>query len=83
MPVIAVSLRLPYAGPNPDVRSPLAGSQKLAWSGLGDEPARPDVNGIDDLVAMVLGHMGEPVNILAQSMGVLIAVRTRWQRPRS
>ncbi len=45
----------------------------LAWPGRGNEPARPDVNGIDDLVAMVLAHMDEPVNIVAQSMGTHVA----------
>lgn len=47
----------------------------FAWPGLGNEPARPDVNGIDDLAAMALGHITGPVNIVAQSMGGLIAIK--------
>jgi pimeloyl-ACP methyl ester carboxylesterase len=39
------------------------------------------VNGIDDLVAMVLDHMDEPVNIVAQSMGGLVAVKAALVAP--
>jgi pimeloyl-ACP methyl ester carboxylesterase len=53
----------------------------FAWPGLGNEPATPDVNGIDDLVAMVLDHMDEPVNIVAQSMGGLVAVKAALVAP--
>jgi pimeloyl-ACP methyl ester carboxylesterase len=53
----------------------------FAWPGLGHEPVSPDVNGIDDLVAMVLDHMGEPVNIVAQSMGGLVAVKAALAAP--
>lgn len=44
------------------------------WPGLGDEPARTDVGNIDDLVTIVLDRMNEPVNIVAQSMGGLVAI---------
>lgn len=47
----------------------------LSWPGLGDEPANPHIAGLDDLVALVAGHMQQPVNIVAQSMGGVIAVR--------
>src|SRR5579859_6246373 len=46
----------------------------LAWPGLGDEPAHPDVGGIGDLVTLVLDRMENPVNIVAQSMGGFVAL---------
>lgn len=53
----------------------------LNWPGLGDEPADPRVNSIDDLVAMVLDHMAEPVNIVAQSMGGAVAIMAALAQP--
>lgn len=53
----------------------------LAWPGLGDEPPAPDVHCLDDLVAMTLGHMADPVNIVAQSMGGLVAVKAASTAP--
>jgi pimeloyl-ACP methyl ester carboxylesterase len=74
------TLFLPGAGASASFWKPIADLAGLdgaffAWPGLGNEPATPDVNGIDDLVAMVLDHMDEPVNIVAQSMGGLVAVK--------
>jgi pimeloyl-ACP methyl ester carboxylesterase len=53
----------------------------LGWPGLGDEPAHPEVNSIGDLVAMVLDHMDEPVNIVAQSMGGVVAIMAALAKP--
>lgn len=53
----------------------------FAWPGLGDEPPDPDVNGIGDLVAMVLNRIDEPVNIVAQSMGGVVAIMVALARP--
>ena len=47
----------------------------FSWPGLGGEPHDPDVGGIDDLVAMVLAEVDEQVDVVAQSMGGLVAVR--------
>jgi pimeloyl-ACP methyl ester carboxylesterase len=47
----------------------------FAWPGLGDQPARPDINGIDDLVALVADEIVGSVDIIAQSMGGLIAIK--------
>ncbi len=47
----------------------------FAWPGLGDEPALPEINGIDDLVALAADEITEPVDIVAQSMGGLIAIK--------
>jgi pimeloyl-ACP methyl ester carboxylesterase len=53
----------------------------FAWPGLGDEPARPDINGIDDLVALVADEIAEPVDIVAQSMGGLVAIKLALALP--
>jgi pimeloyl-ACP methyl ester carboxylesterase len=53
----------------------------LSWPGLGNEPPRSDVRGIDDLVSMVLDHIDEPINIVAQSMGGLVAIKTALAVP--
>jgi pimeloyl-ACP methyl ester carboxylesterase len=39
------------------------------------------VDGVDDLVAMVLGHMDEPCDLVAQSMGGLIAIKAALAMP--
>ncbi len=53
----------------------------FGWPGLGDEPHRPDVNGIGDLVSLVLNRMDEPVDIVAQSMGGVVAMLAARARP--
>ncbi len=80
------TLFLPGAGASATFWKPvadLAGLEGvfLAWPGLGNEPARPDVAGIDDLTTMVLDHMNAPVNIVAQSMGGLVAIKAALARP--
>lgn len=54
----------------------------FAWPGLGNEPALPDVNGIDDLVTLVADHITEPIEIVAQSMGSLIGIKLALAFPR-
>ncbi len=49
--------------------------RRLSWPGLGDEPAHPDICGLDDLVRLVVDQLGEQTDIVAQSMGGLVAVR--------
>ena len=53
----------------------------FAWPGLGDEPHDPDVRGLDDLVAMVLAAIDEPADLIAQSMGGLVAARVALAAP--
>lgn len=54
----------------------------FAWPGLGDNPPDPSVNGYDDLIAMVETQLGdEPVELLAQSMGGVIALELALRRP--
>ena len=53
----------------------------LAWPGLGAESAHAGVNSLDDLVAMAASHVTEPVNIVAQSMGGIVAIRLALMFP--
>lgn len=80
---------LPGAGASADFWRPLADKlpgdwprRHLAWPGLGDEPAAPGVNSIDDLVRLVEGAIGEdPADLLAQSMGGLVALKVALRSP--
>lgn len=81
------TLFLPGATGSASFWKPVAGLADLDgtffnWPGLGDEPAHPDVNEIDDLVTMVLRQITEPVNLVAQSMGGLIAIKVALAAPR-
>ena len=53
----------------------------LAWPGFGGAPCEADVNGIDDLVARVCSSISRPVDLLAQSMGGVIAIRAALRKP--
>src|SRR5258708_21999697 len=53
----------------------------LDWPGLGDVPPDPAIRALDDLVALVLAHMSEPVDLVAQSMGGVVAVHAALRRP--
>lgn len=80
---------LPGAGASPDFWRPLAGKlpenwprRHLGWPGLGDEPAAPDVNSLDDLVRLVeMAIGGGPADLLAQSMGGLVALKVTLRNP--
>jgi pimeloyl-ACP methyl ester carboxylesterase len=47
----------------------------LSWPGLGAEPPDPAVRGLDDLVSLTLTHLGESGDIVAQSMGGVVAIK--------
>ena len=53
----------------------------FGWPGLGDQPADPAVASIDDLVALVASRMTGPVDLVAQSMGGVLAARLALSRP--
>jgi len=53
----------------------------LAWPGLGAQPPAPDVNGFDDLVRLVLAGVDHPVDLVAQSMGGVVALRAALAQP--
>ena len=82
------SFFLPGAGANSDfwtrvsdqIAFPSA-SYHFSWPGLGDEPHDPDINNLGDLVALVLSKMEGPSNLIAQSMGGLIAIKTALKAP--
>jgi len=80
------TLFLPGAGASADFWKPVAQRTRLdceflAWPGLGDEPAHPAVGGIDDLVSLVLDRMAKPTNIVAQSMGGVVALKAALAAP--
>lgn len=47
----------------------------FGWPGLGDQPHDPAIKGVDDLVRLVTAQMDGPVDLVAQSMGGVIAAR--------
>ena len=53
----------------------------FAWPGLGAEPSQPGINSMDDLIALTASKITEPVNIVAQSMGGLIAIQLALSMP--
>jgi len=53
----------------------------LDWPGLGDVPPDPRVASFDDLTALVTARMDRPVDLVAQSMGGVVAVRAALARP--
>jgi pimeloyl-ACP methyl ester carboxylesterase len=53
----------------------------FGWPGFGGVPARAGVNGIADLVRLVTAEIDAPVDILAQSMGGIVAVRAVLEKP--
>jgi pimeloyl-ACP methyl ester carboxylesterase len=82
-------LFLPGAGADPNFWRPLGerlpgawGKVYLGWPGLGHQPADPGVNGLEDLIGLVEAQMSDgPVDLLAQSMGGLIAMLTALRHP--
>jgi pimeloyl-ACP methyl ester carboxylesterase len=51
------------------------------WPGLGDVPADSDVQSFDDLASLVLATIQTPVDLVAQSMGGLVALLVALRRP--
>lgn len=58
-----------------------AGQVHVGWPGFGPTPARAGVNGIDDLVAMVVAQIDGPCALIAQSMGGVVAIRAALACP--
>jgi pimeloyl-ACP methyl ester carboxylesterase len=55
----------------------------LDWPGFGHVPSRPGVNGLTDLAQLVLDRAGAgPVDLVAQSMGGVVAMMAVLARPR-
>ncbi len=81
-------LFLPGAGASPEFWKPVGGrlpadwpKEYFGWPGLGDQPHDPAINGIDDLLHMVAAKMDGPVDVVAQSMGGVIAARLAIEQP--
>jgi pimeloyl-ACP methyl ester carboxylesterase len=79
---------LPGAGGDREFWSPVAKrlpaaweKVMLGWPGLGDQPHDPSVCGLDDLVARVVAALTEPSDLVAQSMGGVVAVRVAARYP--
>jgi pimeloyl-ACP methyl ester carboxylesterase len=54
----------------------------FGWPGLGHQPPRPDVTSLDDLVRLVEAALdARQVDLLAQSMGGLIAMLVTLKHP--
>ena len=80
---------LPGSGASPDFWKPAGALLPADWSkayfgwpGLGHQPHDPAIRGFDDLVALVVGKMNRPVDLVAQSMGGVIASRIAIAHPR-
>jgi pimeloyl-ACP methyl ester carboxylesterase len=81
-------LFLPGSGASPDFWKPVGSllpadwpKEYFGWPGLGRQPHDPAVKGIDDLIAMVVAKMEAPVDLVAQSMGGVIAARIALAHP--
>ncbi len=81
-------LFLPGSGASPDFWRPVGAllppdrpRHYFGWPGLGNQPHDPAIKGIDDLVRMVLAEMDGPVDLVAQSMGGVIAARLAIEHP--
>lgn len=53
----------------------------FSWPGLGAEPPDPAIGSLDDLASMVLARLDRPADLVAQSMGGLIAVKAASAAP--
>jgi pimeloyl-ACP methyl ester carboxylesterase len=81
-------LFLPGSGASPDFWKPVGTrlpddwpKHYFGWPGLGDQPHNPSIKGLDDLIAMVVARMTEPVDLVAQSMGGVIAAQIALKHP--
>ena len=81
-------LFLPGAGASPDYWKPVGArlpqawpKEYFGWPGLGDQPHDPTIQGMDDLVRLVAARIDGPVDLVAQSMGGIIAARLALEQP--
>jgi pimeloyl-ACP methyl ester carboxylesterase len=82
------TLFLPGAGGSPDFWKPVGAQlpenwpkQYFGWPGLGNQPHDPAIKSMDDLVHLVVARIDEPVDLVAQSMGGVIASRVALAHP--
>jgi pimeloyl-ACP methyl ester carboxylesterase len=81
-------LFLPGSGASPDFWKPVGArlpadwpKHYFGWPGIGHQPPDPAINGFDDLLAMVVARMTGPVDLVAQSMGGVLAARIALEHP--
>jgi pimeloyl-ACP methyl ester carboxylesterase len=53
----------------------------LSWPGAGDQPHDRHVRGFDDLIALVAGKLDERSDLVAQSMGGVVAIGIALRHP--
>src|SRR3982074_860787 len=80
-------LFLPGAAGSPEFWQPVAkllpdqwDKVFFGWPGLGDQPHDPRISSIDDLVRLVEVTIDGPVDLVAQSIGGVIAARIALNR---
>jgi pimeloyl-ACP methyl ester carboxylesterase len=81
-------LFFPGAGGSPEFWKPVADRIQypgekilLGWPGFGTNPPDPKINSLDDLFRSVLHLVDRPVDLVAQSMGGVLAVRAALEAP--
>lgn len=81
-------LFLPGTGASPDFWKPVGAHLPKAWTkeyfgwpGLGDQPHDPAITSFDDLIRLVDAKIDGPVDLVAQSMGGVIAANIALARP--
>ena len=79
---------LPGTGASPDFWKPVGArlpshwsKHYFGWPGLGDQPPDPAINSYDDLLRLVEARLDGPVDLIAQSMGGLVAARLVLAHP--
>jgi pimeloyl-ACP methyl ester carboxylesterase len=79
---------LPGTGASPEFWKPVGSRLPAAWPkhyfgwpGLSAQPPDPSMKSYDDLVRLVEAKLDRPVDLVAQSMGGLIAVRVALAHP--
>src|SRR5688500_13724057 len=85
---VSKALFLPGAGGRRSFWQPVARQldpriecEVLAWPGFGDEPRDDSIEDLGGLAAYVLQRMGEPCDLVAQSMGGVIALSLALEHP--
>jgi poly(3-hydroxyoctanoate) depolymerase len=85
---VSKALFLPGAGGRRSFWQPLARhldarieAEVLAWPGFGDEPRDDSIQDLTGLAAYVLARMGGPCDLVAQSMGGVVALTLALAHP--
>jgi pimeloyl-ACP methyl ester carboxylesterase len=53
----------------------------FSWPGLGLQPSDPAVQGLEDLIGLVIAKLDQPADLIAQSMGALVALMVTLRAP--